>query len=61
MEQSIPYQTIAYDIAAETQESGGPQLILFAILVCGANHRFIDPTIKIGPVPVEERVEELFQ
>ena len=61
IEQSVPYQAIAHDIAADAEKSGGPQLVPFAILVRGANHRFIDPTIEIGSVAVEECTKERFQ
>ena len=38
----MPYEAIAYDIAANTEQAGRPQLVLFAIVIGCTNHCSFD-------------------
>jgi len=49
-EETVPEKTVAYDVAADAQEAGGPELILLAIVVGGLDHGFVDHTIQMGMV-----------
>src|SRR5688500_3376158 len=59
MEQSVPDQPIAHDIAADAEETRGPELVLFAVLVGGAKEPFRQGTDGDGANPCRTAVEAL--
>ena len=61
----MPYEAIAYDIAADAEKAGSPQLVLFAIFIGGTKDCFIDLLVERKVVVLvmvyEELVEHLIQ
>ena len=56
-EPSVPDQPIADDIAADAEESGGPELIPIAILVRGMKNRVINQLIQLRPFLLEQLLQ----
>lgn len=61
MEQSVPDQPIADDIAADAEEAGGSKLVLLAILVGGAKDRLIKELMEVGQILIEQLLKRCVQ